>query len=76
MRASPVDALEEGRSTTPDGDDALDAADKAPAAPLSRTEMTELEVVIRGNLERYPDALLLTQVGSFYEVCPSAPLNP
>ncbi|GAA5991659.1 hypothetical protein JCM10908_001079 [Rhodotorula pacifica] len=41
--------------------------DSAPVAALSRTEMTDLEALIRGNLERYPDALLLTQVGSFYE---------
>lgn len=43
-------------------------AELAPEPSLSRKEMTELEAVIRGNLERYPDALLLTQVGSFYEV--------
>lgn len=43
-------------------------AELAPEPSLSRKEMTELESLIRGNLERYPDALLLTQVGSFYEV--------
>lgn len=47
-------------------DELEDAA--AATASISRGEMTELESVIRGNLERYPDALLLTQVGSFFEV--------
>lgn len=32
-----------------------------------------LEISIRRDLARYPDAILLTQVGSFYEVSPLSP---
>ncbi|GAA5882993.1 hypothetical protein JCM3774_001752 [Rhodotorula dairenensis] len=63
--APAANAPEDGRQAMPD-DDALEA-ETAPEPSLSRKDMTELEAVIRDNLERYPDALLLTQVGSFYE---------
>jgi DNA mismatch repair ATPase MutS len=34
-----------------------------------------LEASVRKDLARYPDAILLTQVGSFYEVSSRAPLK-
>ncbi|GAA5961675.1 hypothetical protein JCM8115_004729 [Rhodotorula mucilaginosa] len=62
--AAAEDADEDGKEVS---QDQAPEADLASEPSLSRKEMTELESVIRGNLERYPDALLLTQVGSFYE---------
>ena len=63
--AAVEDADQDGKEVS---QDLAAEAELAPEPSLSRKEMTELESVIRGNLERYPDALLLTQVGSFYEV--------
>jgi len=36
--------------------------------PVKRKAMSALETAVREYLERYPDAILLTQVGSFFEV--------
>ncbi|BGP57240.1 hypothetical protein JCM8202v2_004880 [Rhodotorula sphaerocarpa] len=50
-----------------DEDAAPEASDTGQDSPLGRADMTELEAAIRGNLAKYPDALLLTQIGSFFE---------